>query len=383
MDLDPVRHVLDAQVAGGRLPGYVAAVRHRGDTQVLTGGTTAFGGSAPVRPDTLFRLASLTKPFAGALALALVEDGVLALDDPVARWLPELAAPRVLRDRAGPLEDTVAAERPITVRHLLCGTPGFGGVPGGGPLARAIDESQIGPSAWGPPVAPEEYLRRLAALPLAAQPGEVWLYHLASDVLGILLSRATGRPVSQLLAERVTGPLGLRDTGFRAPDAARLVTCYLPTEAGLEVVDAPGGFAAAPPFESLAAGLVSTAPDVLAFLAALADGGAPVLPARAVAAMTTDVLTDAQRAAAADSLGPGISWGLQTGVCVSPVRPWTTPGRWGWDGGTGTSGWADPAEDLVAVLLTQRMMAGPDDEPTEFWRTLYACRGAPLRRGAD
>jgi CubicO group peptidase (beta-lactamase class C family) len=382
MDLDPVRDVLDAQVAAGRLPGYVAAVRHRGDTQVLTGGTTAVQGADPVQPDTLFRLASLTKPFAGALALALVEDGVLALDDPVARWLPELAEPRVLRDRHGSLEDTVPAERPITVRHLLTGTPGFGGVWDGSPLARAIDEAEIGPSAWGPPVGPEEYLRRLAALPLVAQPGEVWLYHMSSDVLGVLLCRAAGRPVARLLAEYVTGPLGLRDTAFLARDPARLATCYLPTDAGLQPVDAPGGFASDPPFESLAAGLVSTAPDVLALLAALADGGAPVLPARAVAAMTTDTLSDAQRAAAADTLGPGVSWGLQVGVVVERARPWTAPGRFGWDGGTGTSAWADPAADLVAVLLTQRMWGGPEDEPIEFWRTLDDCVGEPRRRGA-
>ncbi|MGY1823554.1 serine hydrolase domain-containing protein [Geodermatophilus sp. SYSU D00079] len=371
--LDPVRAVLQRQVDSGRLPGFVAAVRARGETVVLTGGTTAAGGTAPMREDTLFRLASVTKPFAGALTLALAEDGVLGLDDPVARWLPELAAPRVLRDRSGPLTDTVPAERPITVRHLLTNTPGFGGLWDGSPLDRAVEERQIGPGPWAPPVEPDEYLRRLAELPLAAQPGEVWLYHLASDVLGVLLSRATGRPVSALLADHVTGPLGLVDTAFWTPAPDRLATCHLATDAGLEEIDAPGGFSRPPRFESLAAGLVSTAPEVLGFYAALADGGAPVLSAGAVAAMTADALSGAQRAAAADSLGPGVSWGLQVGVCVEAVRPWATPGRWGWDGGTGTSAWADPARDLVAVLLTQRLWSGPDDEPVEFWQTLAGC----------
>ncbi|MGY1663712.1 serine hydrolase domain-containing protein [Geodermatophilus sp. SYSU D00705] len=369
----PVRAVLQRQVDSGRLPGFVAAVRHGGRTEVLTGGTTAVGGTAPMREDTLFRLASVTKPFAGALALTLVEDGVLGLDDPVDPWLPELASPRVLRDRSGPLSDTVPAQRPITLRHLLTNTPGFGGLWDGSPLDRAVEERQIGPGPWSPAVEPDEYLRRLGELPLAAQPGDVWLYHLASDVLGVLLARATGRSVSDLLAERVTGPLGLVDTAFWTPHPDRLATCYVSTDAGLEEVDAPGGLGRPPRFEGLAAGLVSTAPEVLAFYAALADGGAPLLPAGAVAAMTADALSSAQRAAAAGSLGPGISWGLQVGVCVEHVRSWAPPGRWGWDGGTGTSAWADPTRDLVAVLLTQRLWGGPEDEPVEFWRTLVDC----------
>lgn len=371
VDLEPVRDVLRRQVDDGRLPGFVAAVRHRGATEVITGGTTAAGGDELMRPDTLFRTASVTKPVGGALTLALWEDGVLGLDDPVGEWLPELAAPRVLRDPAGPLADTVPAERPITVRHLLTGTPGFGGIWDGSPLARAIDERDIGPGPWAPPVTPDEYLRRLAELPLAAQPGERWLYHMPADVLGVLLARAAGRPVSTLLAERVTGPLGLADTAFTAVDPARLATVHEATGDGLVPVDAPD--AAVPPdFESLAAGLVSTAPDVLAVLGALADGGAPLLSPASVAALRADALTPAQRAGAADFLEPGVSWGLQTGVCVEQAEPWTTPGRFGWDGGTGTSAWADPARDVVAVLLTGRFTSGPDDGPREFWRALYA-----------
>ena len=371
VDLEPVRTVLQRQVDEGRLPGFVAAVRHRGATEVLTGGTTAAGGADPVRPDTLFRLASVTKPVAGALTLALAEDGVLDLDDPVAEWLPELAAPRVLRDRTGPLTDTVPAGRPVTVRHLLTGTPGFGGLWDGSPLDRAIEERAIGPGPWPPQMAPDEYLRRLAELPFAAQPGEVWLYHMAADVLGVLLARAAGRPVSALLAERVTGPLGLTGTAFAAVDPARLATVHEATPDGLVAVDAPDA-TAAPAFESLAAGLIAPAPDVLAILSALVGGGAPLLGPASVAALTADSLTPAQRAAAAGFLGPGVSWGLQTGVDVEPVEPWTTPGRFGWDGGTGTSAWADPARDVVAVLLTGRLWSGPDDEPRDFWRTLYA-----------
>src|SRR3954468_5114628 len=210
----PVADVLQAQVASGRLPGFVAAVRAGGDTEVLAGGRLAVDGDAPMRPDTLFRLASVTKPFAGALTLALVKDGVLGLDDEVGRWLPELAEPRVTRRRGGALDDTVPAERPITVRHLLTNTSGVGWAADIGPLADAMDQRGVGPGAFGPDLSPDEYLARLGALALSGQPGATWNYHTSSDLLSVLLARATDRGVGELLAEKVTAPLGLSDTTF-------------------------------------------------------------------------------------------------------------------------------------------------------------------------
>jgi len=370
----PVADVLQGQVDSGRLPGFVAAIRAGGRTEVLAGGRLAVGGNAPMRPDTLFRLASVTKPFAGALTLALVEDGVLGLDDEVGRWLPELAAPRVLVRRGGPLDETVPAQRPITVRQLLTNTSGIGWAPDIGPLAEAMGERGVGPDGFPPRLAPDEYLRRLAELPLSAQPGQTWGYHVGSEVLAVLLARATGRPVAELVAERIAGPLGLRDTAFRAVDPARLAVQYFPRDGGLEEADGQDGVFSQPPlFESLATGLVSTAPDVLAFLCAVADSGGPVLSPDAAAAMTRDSITPEQRAPVRDFLGAGRSWGLHVGVDVEAVQPWQSPGRWGWDGGTGTSAWADPSRDLAAVLLTQRAMASEHDAPDEFWAALYRC----------
>src|SRR4051812_45770166 len=269
----PVVDVLQAQVDAGRIPGFVAAIRAGGSTEVLAGGRLAVDGEAPMRPDTLFRLASVTKPFAGALTLALVEDGVLALDDEVGRWLPELAQPRVTARRGGPLSETVPAERPITVRHLLANTAGVGWAPDIGPLADAMEERGVEPSAFGPDLTPDEFLARLAELPLSGQPGETWNYHTSTDVLSVLLARVTGRPVHDLLAGKVTGPLRLTDTAFWAADPGRLASCYLPTDGGLELVEPPHGrFARPRPFETLSAGLVSTAPDVLRFFSAVADG---------------------------------------------------------------------------------------------------------------
>ena len=362
-----VRALLDGQVADGRLPGYAVALRSRGEVDVAVGGVLTVGEDRPVEPGTPFRLASVTKLFAAVLALSLVEDGTLALEDEVRRWLPELEAPQVLRDPLGPLDDTEPAVAPVTVLDVLTCTAGVGGVWEESPMQTAMVERGLFPGPNAPQLAPDEYVRRLAELPLVAQPGSTWLYHTCSDLLGVLLARAAGRTVADLLAERVTGPLGLRTTGFWAP-AASLPTAYEREDGRLQVWDPPDGrFGAPPRFESLAAGLVSSAPDVLSLLTALTDGGGPLLRPATVARMTSEAITAAQRTPSADFLGDGVSWGLHVGV-----RP--ADGRWGWDGGSGTSAWADPRRELVAVLLTQRGFAVPEDAPDAFWA---AVRGTP------
>lgn len=177
--------------------------------------------------------------------------------------------------------------------------------------------------------------------------------------------------MADLLAEQITGPLGLTSTGFAAADV--LPTSYQPEDGVLQVADPPDGrFSTPPASQSLAAGLVSSAPDVLGLLAALADGGPPLLRPETVAHMTAEAITSDQRAPSADFLGDGLSWGLHVGV--RPVE-----GRWGWVGGSGTSAWVDPRRDVVGVLLTQRGFAGPEDTATEFWDAVHeACRsGAP------
>jgi CubicO group peptidase (beta-lactamase class C family) len=371
----PVRRLLDEQVTTGRLPGYVAALSVGGTTTVLHGGTLAVDSPAPMEPRSLFRVASVTKIVGGVLALALVDAGVLRLDDEVRRWLPELAKPRVTARRGGPLDETVPAVRPITVRHLLANTAGVGWAPGLGPLTDEMDARGVGPGAFGPDLDPDEFLRRLGELPLSGQPGETWAYHTCSDVLSVLLARATGRTVGALVAEHVTDPLGLRDTSFWTPETDRLASCYLPTDAGLELCEPPDErFARPRSFESLAAGLLSTAPDLLAVLTAVLDGGGRVLTGAAAAALTSDALTPEQHAATCGYLGPGRSYGLQVGVDVEDRdEPFRRRGRWGWDGGTGTSAWVDPDRKLAGVLLTQRVMTGPQDEPCAFWAALTAC----------
>jgi CubicO group peptidase (beta-lactamase class C family) len=372
--VERVWQVLDMQVDSGHIPGYVAAVRIRGSEHVRTGGRTAVEPtSPPMRDDTQFRIASITKPMGAALTLTLVRDGVIALDDPIARWLPEAAEPHVRVSPDGALDDTVPAERPVTVHDLLAGTSGWGIVMEQSPLQAAMVERDVYGSPLHRNVSPDEFVERVTSLPLAFQPGTGWLYETGMDLLGMLLMRATGRSLSDLFAERITGPLGMTSTGFQATDATRLATAYIPGPDGLTVLDPPDGtFAVPPPFEELSSGLVATAPDVLRFYCAMADGGAPVLTADEVALMSGDALTADQRRSATVFLGPGESWGLGTGVDVEAAEPWQAPGRWGWTGGTGTTAYVDPVRGTVAVLLTQRAMTGPLDGFDDFWTAVAA-----------
>jgi CubicO group peptidase (beta-lactamase class C family) len=219
----------------------------------------------------------------------------------------------------------------------------------------------------------DEFVARVADLPLAFQPGEGWLYDTGIDLLGVLLGRAAGKPLSELVAERIAGPLGMGSTSFWTPEIDRLATAYFPGPDGLEVLDPPDGVFAHPPgFEELSGGLVSTAADVLAFFCAMADGGGPVLSAGSVALMTAAALTAAKRGHAAPIVGPGGSWGLATGVDVEAAQPWMAPGRWGWTGGTGTTAHVDPTRGTVAVLLTQRAMTSPMDGFDDFWTAVAA-----------
>ena len=245
--VERVWQVLDAQVEAGRMPGYVAALRVRGQEHVRAAGRTAVEpSSAPMRDDTQFRIASVTKPIGAALTLTLVRDGVLTLDDPIARWLPEAAEPRVLVSPDAPLDRTVPAQRPVTVRDLLTGTSGWGVVMDDGPLQSAMIERGVFGAPLHRDVSPDEFVARVTSLPLAFQPGAGWLYETGIDLLGMLLMRATGRTLADLFAERITGPLRMASTGFQG-DPARLAAAYLPAAGGLDLLDPPDGDVRRPP----------------------------------------------------------------------------------------------------------------------------------------
>jgi CubicO group peptidase (beta-lactamase class C family) len=221
--LERIHQILSGYIERKQMPGLVALVSHYDDVHIETLGTLAFNQSAPMQTDTIFRIASLAKPVTAVAAMILLEECKLRLDESIEPWLPELANRRVLRSLSSPLDDTVPAHRPITVRDLLTFRMGFGSVmapPDTYPIQKLIREYQIGGD--GPPhpsQAPtaDEWIRRLGSLPWIAQPGERWLYHVSSDVLGVLISRVTGQSLGTFMRERIFDPLGMKDTAFYVP----------------------------------------------------------------------------------------------------------------------------------------------------------------------
>src|SRR5438067_587134 len=272
--LGRLHEVMAGYVERGVVPGLVALVSRRGETHVDVLGSMAVHGTDPMRRDTLFRIASLTKPITAAAAMILIEECVLRLDAPVDPWLPELADRRVLCSLDSPLDDTVPAHRPITLRDLLAMRLGIGLIlapPDQYPIQRAMAAADLAPRPDPPTVSPDEWMAHLGELPLLYQPGERWLYHTAYDVLGVLIARASGQTFEAFLRERLFEPLGMTDTGFAVPtaDIDRLPTEYWTDFATGETVvydEARGGQWSRPPaFPSGGAGLVSTVDDFLAF----------------------------------------------------------------------------------------------------------------------
>jgi CubicO group peptidase (beta-lactamase class C family) len=361
--LEQFAAAVDAHVGDDNVPGLVALVARGEHVHVETRGSLTIGGPA-VQRDSLFRIASTTKPITGAATLALVREGLLALDEPIDRLLPELANPRVLRRMDGPLDDTVPAERPITVRDLLTFTFGFGMVvemftaPEPWPVvaaATSLHLATLGPPQPAEQPDPDTWITAFGSLPLLAQPGERWLYNSGAHVLSVLCGRAAEMPYADVLRTRIFEPLGMRDTAFGTKDTSRLATAYVPTADGLQVWDAPDGQWSRPPaFADGAAGLVSTVDDLLAFARLLLRGGEPVLTAEMVGEMTRDHLTPEQRVDGQVFLG-GRGWGF----CQSVVIDGPYAGAYGWDGGLGTSWLVDPAQDLAVIVLTQRMFGSP------------------------
>jgi CubicO group peptidase (beta-lactamase class C family) len=363
------------------VPGVVALVAHRDQVHVEVLGELTVGGP-PATRQSLIRIASTTKPVTAVAVLSLVRDGLLGLDDPVERWLPELAAPQVLRRMDGPLDETEPAVRPITVRDLLTFTHGFGMAvemfmaPEPWPVVRAADELHL--ATLGPPDPdaqpdPDTWIAALGSLPLMAHPGERWLYNTGASVLGVLAARAAGEPFADVLSSRVFAPLGMSDTAFFTKDAERLATAYVPTPDGLAVWDPPDGKWSRPPaFGDGGAGLVSTVDDLLALARMLLRGGAPVLGRDAVTQMTSEQISASQRGDAGAFLADR-SWGF----CQSVVTQGPRAGAFGWDGGLGTSWLVDPNRDLVVVVLTQRLFESAQAPPvhTDLQDAAYAALG--------
>ncbi len=381
-----MRQVMRGHVERGDLPGFVWAVHRNGETVVETAGSLAVGGSAAMQRDTIFRIASLTKPVTAVAAMILVEEGRIRLDDPVDPWLPELADRKVLRSLESPLDDTVPAVRAITLRDLLTLRFGLGAImvwPSRHPIQKAMEERAVAPGWALFDRSPDEYMKRLGELPLVHQPGEDWLYDTGLNVAGVLVERVSGRRLSAFMRERIFAPLGMEDTGFFVPPEkiGRLATFFRQDRATgrFELADSAAGgrFAEPPAFEAGNGGLVSTVDDYLAFCRMMLGGGKlsseRVLARPTVELMTMDHLTDRQKADNAVFFGGSNGWGLGLAVATRRDQIWQNPGRFGWTGGYGTSAYTDPREGLIGVLMTQRMMDSPvaPRHFDDFWTGAY------------
>jgi CubicO group peptidase (beta-lactamase class C family) len=372
-----VRSALDRHVSSGAVPGVVGLLARGGSVEVFLAGD--------VRRDTIFRIASMSKPVTAVAAMICVEECLLRLDDPVDDLLPELAGRRVLVRPDGALSETVPASRAVTVRDLLTFTFGLGLVFGPSPVAAALEALAQGMPRPALVPAPDEWMRRIGALPLMYQPGLRWLYNTGSDVLGVLIARASGQPFETFLAERIFSPLGMRDTGFSVPFSslgrlpAQLATDFSTGET--VVFDPPDGQWSTPPaFPSGAGGLVSTVDDYAAFASMLRGGGvfggSRILSRAAVSLLTADQLSPPVKAAS--GLLPGqfdsAGWGFGVSVVTRRTEVGKSVGSYGWDGGLGTSWFNDPVEDLTAILLTQRAWTSPVPGPVfrDFWTTAAA-----------
>jgi CubicO group peptidase (beta-lactamase class C family) len=381
---------LGRHVGPGRLPGLVAVVSCGDDEHGVAIGTLGFDRPAPMRRDTIFRMASVTKVITAVATMMLVEDCRLRLDDPVDDLLPELANRRVLRTIDSPLDDTVPAVRPITVRDLLTFRSGYGEVrflSPTCPLQAAMAHAGLPLSSFDFPGDADAFMQRLGQLPLAAQPGELWLYHMSAEILGVLIARASGLSLSGFFTARIFDPLGMSDTGFSVPRPSldRLANCYAQDFAAgdlAELPEASGDIYAEPPaFESGGGDrLVSTADDMLAFGRMLLNNGRlgreRLLSRASVEAMATDQLTESQKSRSPffpgywDSCG----WGLGVGVVTRRNGPAESPGRFGWDGAYSTSLAVDPGKRMVGVFMAQCRPRSLLLHPAvrDFWTSAYA-----------
>jgi len=356
------RPFIEEAVASGLLAGAVTLVWHRGEVlQVNAIGHRDAEAGLPMRRDTIFRIASMTKPVTVAAAMTLVQEGRIALSDPVDRWLPELAEMRVLAEPTGPLDCTVPARRPITIEDLMTHRSGLAyAFSVTGPIGRAYAQLSLRQDA-------DHWLAEVAGLPLVHQPGERLTYSHATEVLGIAVSRIEGKPLHTVLDERILAPLGMADSGFfiSGDKRDRAATMYrLDAREGLRH-DAMGPIPVREPrFCQGGASLVSTADDYLRFARMLLGGGevdgVRVLSEESVRLMRTDRLTEEQKRQ--PFLGApfwvGRGFGLNLSVVTEPSKSQLLfgpggAGTFNWPGAYGTWWQADPANDLILIYLIQ------------------------------
>lgn len=384
----PLHAALRAQVSGGFLPGVsTALLRGREVVDRFVCGLADIEAGTPLRMDHLFRVFSNTKLVTSCAVLLLVEQGRLGLDDPIGRWLPELARPQVLRPGATRLDDVEPARRPITVRHLMTHTAGlsYGLFDPGTLLFGAYKQARV----LDPALSNAEFVQRLATLPLAFQPGEQWEYSLATDVLGRLVEVVSGNSLGQFFARHIFEPLGMADTAFVLSDQqfGRLAALYAgvdradPTRPGLKRLDGvpyPGAYRTPGMREAGGGGLVSSLDDMVRLLQALMPGGPTLLKAETLDDMARNHLPPGLHVRFPGlPANPGRVFGLGSSVLAQPGPgdPPAAAGDVNWGGMAGTIWWFNLRLDIAGVLMTQRYMGTDGPYAAEFKRLAYQALG--------
>lgn len=376
--MDLIATALRTFVDEGAIAGAATLVWRDGEViQNCAVGYRDVDARLPVERDTLFRIASMTKPITSTAALMLLEEGRFALDDPISRWGPEFSDMRVLRSPDGPLDDTVPAERPITFEDLLTHRSGLTyGDFHTGPIAKAYAEALGGDIDTG--FSPDAWIERLAALPLVDHPGGAFHYGRSTDLLGLLIARIEDASLGDVLRRRIFDPLGMKDTGFTVPQEnrhRRAAACGFDDRDRLATLSAvPGGAALAErpdgmAYESGGQGLWSTLDDYLAFarmfLGNGAVDGAPLLKPETLKQMTSNRLTDSQRARSrmlgTPIFAAGHGFGMGVAVVTEPEKAPSIPcgggaDAIGWPGAYGSWWRADPNDNSVMVFLTHNMV---------------------------
>jgi CubicO group peptidase (beta-lactamase class C family) len=378
--LERVTAVVDKYIADGELAGAVTLIHRHGTVAYVSArGFQDTEARTPMQRNTIFALASMTKPIVAVATMMLIEDGKLRLDEPVDRLLPELAHRTVLKVPTGALDSVRDASRPITVRDLLTyrmgiGNTGYAGIPDTAPIAKALGGVQTGPAQTA-----DDYMKRLGQLPLITEPGERFLYNTPSMVLGVLIARASGMPFDQFLETRIFKPLRMVDTAFWVPEQkrSRLATIYRRGSQPGTLVRSEGRRLSEPPvFPSGAGGLVSTVDDYLQFARMMLHNGevdgVRLLSRKSVELMTQDYLTAVphKQFFINDAFFSNAGFGF--GVEVQTKRAGLGPsvGSYWWNGATGVSWIADPKEDLIYLRFIQKMN-GAGNFGDEFLTAVY------------
>jgi CubicO group peptidase (beta-lactamase class C family) len=374
-----VRPLMEQYVRDGRLAGSVTLVARRGNVVALEAvGMRDREAGSPMRPDSIFRIASQTKAIVSVAVLMLQEEGRLLLSDPLHKYIPEFRESKVAVPREGGGHDLVPAKRPITLRDLLTHTSGLSYGNG----TSAVAWKQAGIQNWyfadrDEPIGAT--VARMGALPLDGQPGEAWIYGFSTDVLGVVVERASGQPLDQFLRARIFEPLRMVDTQFYLPPdkVGRLAVVYSAKPGGgLDRAPASGGMVsqgdyASGPRKSFSggAGLTSTATDYARFLQMLLNGGE--LDGRRILSRKSVELMTANQIGSRFQPGSGFGLGVSVVVDLGARGELGSVGEFGWGGAYHSTYWVDPKEQLVVVQLTQTIPAGDVDDAGRLRALVY------------